>query len=485
MNNRTFGFLLLLFLTSALHAQNVNDALRYSVFDLGLSTGRALGSGGAMGALGADFSVLSTNPAGLGWYRKSEFIFTPAVSPTLTQSRLNDDENARVFEDSRGGFNIASLGTIVAGQPRNSNWTTFNFGIGVNRIADFNQKFFFDGRTRGSITDRFLELANSDGLDDFEAGVAFDAFAIYDANNDGFYNSDFELAPNALVRKDQLVTSRGSMNELAFSFAGNYNERVLIGMTIGVPFVNFSEEKVYRESDPDDNIPFFNRLEYTENVTTTGTGINFKAGIIVRPHQAVRLGMAVHSPTSFRLSDSYRSSMGYEYTEDGQRFSERANSPDGLFEYRLRTPWRFIGSAGLIIGKVGFISAELEQVNYSRNRFDFGSFVDTEREVNDNIKGALSAATHLRLGGELAYEVFRFRGGIGIHGSAFGVDDPTSTSFSLGLGLRERSFFMDLGYRRHSFREFYYPYLTSQAPQPSVTNEVARNQVLLTFGFKF
>jgi hypothetical protein len=330
-------------------------------------------------------------------------------------------------------------------------------------------------------------LANNGGLDDFEAGPAFDAGAIYEF--DGAYVSDFELEPDALVSKNQSVTSKGSVSEMVLSLAGNYKERILIGATIGLPFVTFSENKIYREVDDgagaDGDIPFFDDLEYEERLTTTGLGINFKLGVIVRPIQALRLGAAVHSPTAYRLEDSYSSTMTYSYTEDQQSDSFTAESPDGLFEYKLRSPWRYIGSAGVIIGKYGFLSGEVELADYGNAKFRYDDFRDAEREVNDSIVSTLSSAMNIRLGGELAYEIFRFRGGFGLHHSPYAGDDTVNNSFSAGLGIRGESVFLDFAFRHYNFKETYIPYLTSQAPQQFVDNEVNNNQFLLTLGFKF
>ena len=88
MANRMLSlFVGLLFFTLSLPAQNSFDALRYSTFQVG-GTARSIGAGGALGALGADFSVLSTNPAGLGWYRKGEFVLSPTFYNARTTSTL-------------------------------------------------------------------------------------------------------------------------------------------------------------------------------------------------------------------------------------------------------------------------------------------------------------------------------------------------------------------------------------------------------------
>jgi hypothetical protein len=57
--------------------QNDADVLRYSMINWG-STARSLGMGNAFSAFGADPSAMATNPAGLGFYRRSEFTFTPS-----------------------------------------------------------------------------------------------------------------------------------------------------------------------------------------------------------------------------------------------------------------------------------------------------------------------------------------------------------------------------------------------------------------------
>ena len=495
MIRRYFLFLATFLISISLQAQGAFDALRLSHYQVG-GTARTVGVGGALGALGADFATLSVNPAGLGWYRRSEFTITPGLMAANTTSVMENEPNNPGTEDNRSIFNFNNIGVVVTSRPRGGDWTTFNFGIGLNRQANFNQQFFFAGRSAGSITDRFLDIANSDlGPDDFEAGPAIDVGAIYQRQGSDLYISDFTLAPDAAeVYREQEVISRGAVNEMVFAFAGNYKERILFGATLGVPFVNFSEDKIYREVDEggalEGDIPFFDQLEYQEEVNTTGIGVNLKLGLIVRPHQMVRLGAAVHTPTAFRLDDSYNTSLFYSFVDGQGPYSDEVLSPDGLFEYRLRTPWRFIGSAGVVFDKAGFLTAEVEHVDYTSNRFRFDGFREDERMVNDSINNQLKAVTNFKLGGEAAYEIFRFRAGFNILPSALEGDNTVNYGYSLGIGLRQRNFFLDIAYRRDQLRETYVPYLIDQgqpdpAPQQFVENEVVLNRFLATFGFKF
>lgn len=60
-------------------AQNYEEILRFSRFTT-TGTARSAAMGGAFGALGGDLSTLSTNPAGIGVFRKSEAAFTPLLN---------------------------------------------------------------------------------------------------------------------------------------------------------------------------------------------------------------------------------------------------------------------------------------------------------------------------------------------------------------------------------------------------------------------
>jgi len=75
--------------------------------------------------------------------------------------------------------------------------------------------------------------------------------------------------------------------------------------------------------------------------------------------------------------------------------------------------------------------------------------------------------------------------GLGFHQSPFAGDDSFRQSFSLGLGMREQSFFFDLAYRWQTVMDLYIPYLTSQSPEQIVENDTTISQFLLTVGFRF
>lgn len=471
----------------SLRAQNLNDALRYSQYDY-FGTARSASVAGSLSPLGADFGVISTNPAGLAWMRRSQFALTPMFNMYTGKTLLNNGNNSEVKETA-ASLSLASFGLVFAGRSRNPMWRTVNFGMGFNRLADFNRETVYRGVSQGSIVNRFTELANSSfGLDEFEAGLANDAGAFLIDQGNGYYYSDFDDAPNANIEREQTINTSGGVNELTFAIAGNYDDRLLIGLDVGLPFVNYVEQKTYLESDINNEVPAFEDLQYIENLTTTGIGFNAKLGIIYRFTQMVRLGAAIHTPTWFALEDNFSSSMLYSYTDGGVGSTGSAASPDGNFSYKLKTPWRVSGGLGFIFGRNGFLSGEVEWVNYASNKLGFADFPEDEDIANRDIADVLNSAINLNLGGEYAYDRYRFRLGVSLRQPPYANTDGLpafNTQLSAGLGLSLESFFVDLAARRSMTEEVYRPYLTSGFPEQVFDNTTNYTRILLTLGFRF
>jgi len=330
-------------------------------------------------------------------------------------------------------------------------------------------------------------------LDDFEAGIAWDTGAIYPDSAQGlpFYQNDF--IEGGGVDREENVKTAGAMNELTFAFAGNYQEKLMIGVTIGIPFLRYEQERVYQESDDGDQIPFFNDLTYIETLTTEGTGVNLKLGLIYRINQMVRLGMAFHTPTVFAVTDRFSTELQYSFTDaNGPSISPFIDSPIQTFDYRISTPWRILGNAGFIIGRKGFISAELEWVDYAATSFNLTATAnndinrDNERFLNNEIEDVAQSAISFRVGGEFVLsEIFRLRGGLGVTQSPFAQDEDAILAYSFGVGVRDDGYYIDLGYRGAAQDETFVPYFVGdQAGQVVDLNRVT-NRIALSVGFTF
>ena len=489
---KTIGFIACFFATFAMvNGQAVSDALRYSYLNTNGSA-RSAGVAGSMGAIGGDFGALSGNIAGLGGYRFSEIALSPTLYFNQTKSNLR---NTGSLTDNKYGTSIDHLGiVIVRNGYEGARWKHVNYAIGYNRLADFNKSFYFDGATTGSITDHWREKAlrlKSDQLDDFGAGLAYEAGAIYDSNGDNVYESDFIDFPNKSVAKTQTVNYRGSLNELTFGLAGNYRDQLMIGAAVGIPMISYIEEKSYAESDPGNQNPVFEGLGYTEYLKTQGNGINLKLGAILKLHNLFRLGASFQTPTLLEQSDTYETSVSYSYLDKGKLNTFNKKSPQlGEYTYNLITPARASLSFGSVIGRTGFVSASVEYINYGASQFDFvdanGNSDDIayQNELNKEIDKQYQSTLNYNLGAEIAIDDLRLRGGVKLLGSPYANDNDLTRIYSAGLGYRSGKFFMDIALQHTRYDDGYLPYTTSSNDLQLVNNKYQLNRMVVTVGYK-
>lgn len=493
MKNLFTIFRLLIFIALYTHvsSQAVSDALRYSYFNT-YGSARSAGVAGSMAAIGGDFGALHSNIAGLAGYKFSEIAFSPTLYFNQTNSSL---KSTGYLKDNKYGSSIDHLGLVVVrNNYAGAKWKQVNYSIGFNRLADFNKSFYFDGATTGSITDHWREKAlklNSDALDDFGAGLAYEAGAIFDSNGDKVYESDFIDYANKPVQKSQTVNYKGGLNELSFGLAGNYKDFLLIGAGIGIPMINYIENKTYSESDPTNLNPVFENLQYTEYVKTDGNGINLKLGAILKLHNMFRLGFSLQTPTLFEQNDTYETSISYSYLDKGKVTTYDKQSPKlGQYTYNLLTPARFGLSFASVVGRAGFIAASMEYVNYKGAEFDFvdangnSTDIEVQNNLNKEISRQYQAALNYNLGAEIALDDLRLRGGVRLLGSPYSNDNDLTKILSAGLGYRAGKFIFDVALQHTRYDDGYIPYNTATNDVQLVNNKYQLNRLIMTLGYK-
>jgi len=171
-----------------------------------------------------------------------------------------------------------------------------------------------------------------------------------------------------------------------------------IGAGIGIPLVSFEENKFYEENDVDGSPEGFNKLNFNETLTTSGSGINFRAGLGYSLKNKLRLGLAFQSPSWLRLEDVFYTSMVYDCGDcNGTPLAE---SDTGNITYRLRTPMKITGSIGGLINLSdikGFLNLDVQYVDYGTNKFDLtgrnasNEDIIYEQEVNDEMANELTS----------------------------------------------------------------------------------------------
>jgi hypothetical protein len=480
-------------------SQVASDALRYSSVQYG-GTARTIGTGNSMSVLGGDYGTISINPAGLATYRASDFTFSMGYLNVNTSSGLNGNTP---FESHDNKLTFNNVGLVFNSKPwGSSKWTNTNFAIGLNKHTDFNRTIFYQGNSAGSIVTLFKNQANTGQFDDFGNLLAYDAEALYDSTIAGKrrYFSDFDGKEAEVINRSQTVKTTGRVSELVISYAGNYDEKLMLGVTIGVPFAKYEFSNSYGENDVDKKIPFFNSLNIKETYKTDGTGVNIKIGAIYRPIQAVRVGLAFHSPTSYSFAETRTVDFTYNYTNNkNQTYNNPVESPEGTSNYTINTPIKTLASAGFIMGKNGFITAEIEHLNYRNAKIRFStpdSIGQTriselkayESRVNEEIKSLYKSAVTMRLGGELALDVFRLRAGVNLIGSAKADEKGFRQVYTAGVGVRGKSAYLDFAYRFENQKYLYQPYIvdaTTPIRQPNVDINSNSSSIVATVGYRF
>ncbi len=472
-------------------SQNEVDALRYSRTSIG-GTSRSMAMGGAFGALGADFSTLSYNPAGIGLYKKSEFTFTPSLYFGKTVSNYNGVS----ANDSKTNFNVSNVGMIFSTPSNNREKSVvknFQFGIGLNRINNFNNRMLMQGNNnKNSIVDTWVENANGvnylDIEDDPYGDYAFDLnLAWYDYLIDTLTGTDDQYwgavtpGKNKFQRKE--INSWGSMNEFLFAFGANLNDRLYVGAAFAFPYIRYFEESLYSEEDNQNLMNDFRNMKLYQDLETRGGGFNIKFGMILRATDWVRIGGAIHSPTWFNnMRDYWYSTLTAEY-DNNDYFIK--NSPEGNYDYDLKTPWRAMGSVAFIIAKVALLSADYEYIDYSNaelSGYDY-SFINE----NTAIYNKYQSSQNIRVGAEYKIGQLALRGGYAMYGSPFatGINDGKKNYYTGGIGYRDKDFFVDLAYVYSESNEDYYLYSSENIQVNPVNNKYISNNVLLTVGLRY
>jgi hypothetical protein len=467
----------------AVNAQSDVDAIRYSAIYFG-GTARYSSMGGAFGAVGADFSTLSTNPAGLGVYRKNEFTFTPSFYTGKTSSSFD----GKTSDDQKYNFNFGNIGMVWAVKTNKaedqSPWKSVNFAFGLNRYANFNNRLQIENITNGSAADMFVTNAQGntpDNLDAFSTQLAFNSGLIDTSGGSNHYISNVPDKGTKQLKTDE---TGGAMQEMVFAIGANYKNKLFIGGTFGFPYIRYNEQSTYKETDNADTLPnYFQSLTWNQNLTTTGSGFNFKFGLIYVPIDMdmlkVKIGAAVHTPTFFNMHDSWSNSMESKF----DNINTTSTSPDGSFDYQITTPMREIGSIAIQIGQYGTISADYEFVDYSQARLSSKTYDFADE--NQNIMENYTATHNIKVGAEVVLGLFSIRGGYAIYGSPYkaSADNGKRTAISAGFGIIDKGYFIDFGYvytiSKDNYNLFNANYIDA------AKNKYSANSFLITMGFKF
>lgn len=483
-------------------AQNEVDALRYSQTQFGGSA-RTLGIGGANTAVGADIGNISSNPAGLGLFQQSEVNLTLGYGADNTSSTYNN--TGASTDDSRSSLHVGGFGIVFANRrPDNDNstdWRAGTFAIGMSRISDFNSNFRYTGSANDqqSLFQRLREpqVSNQDIDNQFQNGYTnLDGLA-YGAYLTNLNNTGVEtINRNGPVQQQESVLSSGGQSQYSFAYGASYRDKFYVGGALGVVNTRFDQTREYVETSADAAVG----LNLYDRLQTRGTGFNLRIGGIYRATDILRVGASVQTPTWSRLTDTYSSQLNTTFSPPLQLQDNNGNVtsiPTGAaatqtnnYTYSVTTPFRANGGVAVLLSKYGFLSGDLEYVNYGQARLNSNSASgDNYSFANENqaVRDSYQSTVNLRLGAEARLAIFRARLGFARYGDPYKTNDfdRTQNYFTGGLGLRQNNFYLDLAGVYNTSSRFYSPYTLASGAQPVINTSANRFTTSVTVGVSF
>ncbi|MBC7947222.1 MAG: hypothetical protein H7Y42_05030 [Chitinophagaceae bacterium] len=493
------------------------DVLKYSWQPVN-GTARINAVGGAMGSLGGDISATFVNPAGIGFFKTTEFVLSPGYSFLKNKSNFRGTFNT----DKNSGFGLGPTG-IVGGWQGHNKWNN-SLSLAVNRTANFSNKVFYQGDNDfSSAAEQFAAEAASSGLsiDDIPGSnsVSFGTrMAVYNYLVDtttlpGRTTPDvislamwggLKEGGDFLVNQSHSVETTGGITEIALAYATNYEDKFYVGGSVGLPIVRYTKTSKLREEDvtgnTDNNFSF---SELSERFTTKGAGINAKIGVIYKPADFIRLGLAVHTPTWYSFTDTYSGSMtvnleNYRTTPGNTSVSSSVlnGGVDPVYKYELVSPWKVMVSGSYVLREIedvrqqkGFLTADIEYVGYRSNKFQNAEDYDDNgyyAAVNDVMKNYYKNALNFRVGGELKFTTIMGRLGFAYYGSPYKDKELKANKMFIsgGLGYRNAGMFIDLTYAHGLHKDVSFPYRLPDKANTFANVKSSGGNVSLTLGFK-
>ncbi|MDR0547346.1 MAG: hypothetical protein LBG77_07170 [Dysgonamonadaceae bacterium] len=418
--------------TLGVFAESELDAIRFSGTDLN-GTARGISMGGAFGALGGDVTGITINPAGLGVYRSSE------INASLNLSSANAKTEMR--GDYASKFNFDNVSYVGYYPTYGDELKAFNFSVSYNRIKSFDRNYQTAAANPSSLTHFIAQqlFGYAPGDLKFEKApwlgvLGFESYMVNDVvnNNDpNRYEYESVFPANTSVKPRLNVSEKGNISSWDFSFGTNFSDRFYFGATLSLTEISYSYLSTYDEDVVGGGFTLKNSLE------TEGNGAQLKVGAIFRPTDALRLGIAYHSPTWYSLTNYCSGTLDPHY-QNGSIYEDKKvstpASPDDYINYNLRTPQSWTFSAAAVLGKRAILSLDYEIKSYaemclSRDYNDYSYYAD----VNDWVKDDFKMASTLRVGGEFRFTQ-QFSGRLGYawmqnpHSKSF-ASNPTAYDF--------------------------------------------------------
>jgi hypothetical protein len=265
----------------------------------------------------------------------------------------------------------------------------------------------------------------------------------------------------------------------------NFSNIIYIGATFGLHAVRFYEDIYHTETDLNDQVLNFNSMRFREFNSTKGWGYTGRIGMIIRPFHLLRMGATFHLPTYYKLTDQKVTDMSSTWDKGSGISDASASSPNGVYDYKLQTPFRANAHASLILFKLATVSLGYGYVDYSASRLDAYDYRFFDE--NEQIKKDFQASQQASVGAEVRIQTLYLRAGSKYMTSPFISEENNADTweYSGGIGFRTKQIIFDISYTYANRTDVNGLYSFEPGSNEVSINKVSANNLMVTLGYKF
>ena len=325
-------------------------------------------------------------------------------------------------------------------------------------------------------------------------------------DEDGNYIYDVILGGKLNQAYGRKVT--GSKYDAILNVGFNFSHKFFLGVNLGITSLNYDFDEYFKEAAQDpENFPIdfgekgstnFDSYRTRYSYTAEGSGVYGKIGFLFTPVDGIRLGAAVQTPTVMEINERWRHDVNVNYTHS--QFNGSAQTPEGNYSYRLRSPYRLNAGAAFTFAGMALLSADYEMTDYSTMKFmsTEGNWDSSFDDVNDEIRDFMGVSHMIRLGAEFKpVPELAVRAGYNFTTTpeyVYNGDLKTKlndriNAFSVGLGYSSNgSFFADIAARLMMLSDEYispYADYLDDVASPMILNQRDIYSLTATFGWRF
>lgn len=480
------GVMGVLLLTIPSNAQYAYDALRFSETDQ-IGTARFQAIGGNQVSLGGDASSITGNPAGLGFFTRSELSLSPAIRSVNSTSTFIGNTT----KESTVNGSLANISLVIANGQKNfnSNWKSTSFGISYSskqslrntfsyRDPNSTNPFVYFAVDNANYYKESLALDNQTGLAPTPEAAYYNLGMIKSTTIAGPPYVSFDEGNKRDVDQRGLFESSGASSQWTFAYGGNYMDKLYLGLSVGITRTkyNFTNTLTDRFASGQE----FSSSSHIESFSLEGNGVNATLGAIYKISPVVQVGGSLTTPTFSTNNETFSATV----TADNDYIGVNPND----FQYNLTTPFKASGGVTVFAGQHGFITGSIEYVGYRGMRVGKGDATFRD-ENNREIKSLYNNVVNGRIGGEYRAGKFRGRLGLAYLSDPYAIKtdgtDHSKILLSAGVGVRSQRFFADLTGTYGLKTDFVAPKTDNYVndPQDRITNQTVN--VMITAGVFF